>query len=590
MYEHDPRFAGLEAFVAELAHAGMAHACIMPGARSTPLAVIFATHPTLRSWSHVDERSGSFFALGIAKATRRPVAVVCTSGTAAANLLPAAVEAFYAHVPLLLLTADRPPELRDCGAGQTIDQIKLFGTHVKWFAEVGTAEAGLRYFRTLACRAMACACANPPGPVHLNFPFREPLLPRVVSVSHDAERLTSETSAPRPYTVVGDAIASPCEGAVQALAPTLAARPRGLIVCGPQDGTAEFAAAVSRLAQLVGYPILADAVSQLRTGTHDTSLVVDAYDAVLRDETFARSFSPDVVLRFGPMPTSKAFANYLQQHSRCRQIVIDPLSFWNDPTATASEILPWEPVAACNALCRCLSSNEIVSVRHPDEGWQTQWLAAARRVRVAVERQLGSFNELFEGKVFAELSRLLPDGTWLYVGNSMPIRDLESFWPTGPRAIRFLCNRGANGIDGFVSSGLGAAAASDRPVVIVTGDLGFYHDLNGLLAVKRHGVRATIVVINNDGGGIFSFLPQADCDDQVAEYFSTPHGLDFRSAAEMYGCAFTRVASWDQFRAVVASSLCAERTSVIEVPSDRRRNVELHRQIWAAASQALAEG
>jgi 2-succinyl-5-enolpyruvyl-6-hydroxy-3-cyclohexene-1-carboxylate synthase len=590
MYEHDPGFAGLEAFVAELAHAGVAHACIMPGARSTPLAVTFATHPALRSWSHVDERSGSFFALGIAKATRRPVAVVCTSGTAAANLLPAAVEAFYAHVPLLLLTADRPPELRDCGAGQTIDQIKLFGTHVKWFAEVGTAEAGLRYFRTLACRAVARACARPPGPVHLNFPFREPLVPRVASVPHGAELLARATNAQGPYTVVHDACAAPPETAVQALAATLAATPRGLIACGPQDSEAGFAVAVARLAKLVGYPILADAASQLRAGRHDTSLVMDAYDTVLRDETFARSVSPDVALRFGPMPTSKAFASYLQQHPRCRQIVIDPLTFWNDPISMASEILPWEPVTACNALCHCLSSNEIGSVRRADERWRTQWLAAAHRVRAALERQLNSLNELFEGKVFGELSRLLPDGTWLYVGNSMPIRDLESFWPTGPRAIRFLCNRGANGIDGFVSSGLGAAAVSDQPVVIVTGDLGFYHDLNGLLAVKRHGVRATIIVINNDGGGIFSFLPQGDCGEPMAEYFFTPHGLDFRGAAEMYGCAFTRVASWDQFRAAVTSSLQAERTSVIEVPSERRRNVELHRQIWTAASQALAEG
>jgi 2-succinyl-5-enolpyruvyl-6-hydroxy-3-cyclohexene-1-carboxylate synthase len=314
--------------------------------------------------------------------------------------------------------------------------------------------------------------------------------------------------------------------------------------------------------------------------------VVDAYDLLLRDEAFARAHAPDVVLRIGPLPTSKAFSVYLQQHPRCRHLVVDPLSAWNDPTATAAEFLPWDPVVTCDALCTCLSPAKV----EMDDGWTAGWLAAAGRARAAVGRQLESLTELFEGNVFAELSRLLPDGACLYVGNSMPIRDLESFWPTGARAIRFLCNRGANGIDGFISSGLGAAAVSEHPVVIVTGDLGFYHDLNGLLAVKRHAVRATIVVINNDGGGIFSFLPQADCDEQVAEYVYAPHGLDFRGASEMYGCAFTRVTSWAQFREAVTASLRAEGTQVIEVPSDRRRNVELHRQIWAVAARALAAG
>ena len=586
MYERDPTYAGIEAFVTELASSGVQHACIMPGARSTPLAVTFATHPAVRTWAHVDERSGAFFALGVAKATRRPVAVVCTSGTAAANLLPAAVEAYHAHVPLLLLTADRPPELRDCDAGQTIDQIKLFGGHVKWFSEVGSAEAGLRYFQTLACAAVARARANPAGPVHLNFPFREPLMPRVAAAPATAELPVPALAASSARALTHDAVAAPPAAAVRALVACLAATPRGLIVCGASDGAPEFAVAVARLARCLGYPILADAVSQLRAGCHDTSLVIDAYDLLLRDDAFARAHAPDVVLRIGPMPTSKAFGVFLQQHRHCQHLVLDPLSAWNDPTATAGEFLPWDPVAACDALCHHLPSAPVSA----DDGWATGWLSAAGRARAAVTRQIESLTELFEGNVFVELSRLLPDGAWVYVGNSMPIRDLENFWPVSACAIRFLCNRGANGIDGFISSGLGAAAVSDQPVVIVTGDLGFYHDLNGLLAVKRHAVRATIVVINNDGGGIFSFLPQAECDERVAEYFHTPHGLDFHGVSAMYGCAFTRITSWAQFRAAVAASLRAEGTQVIEVPSERRRNVELHRQIFAAAARAVAVG
>lgn len=582
----DPTYAGLEAFVAELVHAGVEHACIMPGARSTPLALTLATEPGVRAWSHIDERSGAFFALGIAKATRRPVAVVCTSGTATANLLPAAIEAFYAHVPLLLLTADRPPELRDCGAAQTIDQIKLYGAHVKWFTEVGMADAGPRYFRTLACQAVARACATPPGPVHLNFPFREPLMPASGSPGIAATDASAADDTSRPSTLVSSVIASPPERAVQTLAAVLAATSRGLIACGPQDGAVDFPAAVVGLAKLIGYPVLADPMSQVRTGVHDTSLVIDAYDALFRDEAPACRFLPNVVLRFGPLPMSKAFATFLQQHPPCRQIVVDPLTPWSDPTSTAAELLPWDPVATCEALSRHFGN----TIDRSGDGWRTEWLTAARRARQAIECQLESLNELFEGKVFAELARLLPDGACLYAGNSMPIRDLETFWPVGSRRIRFLCNRGANGIDGFISSGLGAAAVSEQPLVMVTGDLAFYHDLNGLLAAKRHGLRATIIVINNDGGGIFSFLPQRACGDQVAEYFFTPHGLDFRGAAEMYGCVFTRVASWEQFRSAVMASLHAQQTTVIEVPSDRRRNVKLHRRIWAVAAEAVREG
>jgi 2-succinyl-5-enolpyruvyl-6-hydroxy-3-cyclohexene-1-carboxylate synthase len=577
VYEHDPHFASLEAFVNALAGAGVCHACISPGARSTPLALMLAAQPAIHAWSHIDERSGAFFALGIAKARREPVAIVCTSGTAAANLLPAVIEAFYAHVPLLVLTADRPAELRDCGAGQTIDQIKLYGAHVKWFVEVGTAEAGVQYFRTLGCRAVAAACSTPSGPVHLNFPLREPLVP--YPASHDGEDLVTG-----PRTVAHRAVAAPADATVRALASTLAATPRGLIACGPFDADVGYAAAVARLAERTGYPILADPTSQVRSGTHDTTLVLDAYDALLRDDGFARSMAPKIVVRFGPMPTSKAFLNYLRQHPRCHHIVIDPLGPWNDPTLTAAEIVPCDPVVTCDALCRSLSARALT----PDDAWRARWLTASQQARAVITNQLAGTTELFEGKVFAELSHLLPDGAWLYVGNSMPVRDLETFWPSGSRTVRFLCNRGANGIDGFLSSGLGAAAVSDQPVVIVTGDLGFYHDLNGLLAVKRYGVRATIIVINNDGGGIFSFLPQAQCGAPFTEYFLTPHGLDFRGAVEMYGCSFTRIASWEQFRAVVAAALRAERTSVIEIPSDRTRNVALHQQLWAAPTHALA--
>ncbi|MFQ5665620.1 MAG: 2-succinyl-5-enolpyruvyl-6-hydroxy-3-cyclohexene-1-carboxylic-acid synthase [Candidatus Binatia bacterium] len=593
MYAHDPTFAALEVFVDALVRAGLQHVCIAPGARSTPLALVMISHPDLQAWSHVDERSGAFFALGIAKATRQPVAMVCTSGTAAANLLPAIIEAFYAHIPLLVFTADRPPELHDCGANQTIDQTKLYGTHVKWFTEVGTADAGERYFRALGCRAVATAGATPPGPVHLNFPFREPLVPKPAASgepvrSASGRRIAEAVAQQGTYTVRHAAVAAPSEATVRELAATLSGTPHGLIACGSYDAGAAYAAAITCLAERLRYPIFADPTSQVRTGRHHCALMIDTYDALLRDDALATVWAPDVVVRFGPMPASKAFLRYLQRHPRCRHVVIDPLGGWNDPTGMAAEIVPCDPVATCDALCRCIPTHPSGPRQVQDDDWCAQWCLRDQRARVALARQVDGVTELFEGKVFTELARLLPDGAALYVGNSMPVRDLESYWPSGTRAVRMLCNRGASGIDGFISSGLGAAAVADQPVVMVTGDLGFYHDLNGLLAAKRYGLRATIIVINNDGGGIFSFLPQAACGEGFTEYFLTPHGLDFRGAVEMYGCMFRRIASWEQFRDAVAAALDADRTTVIEVPSNRARNVELHQQVWAAIARAVA--
>lgn len=573
MQDQDPQYAAVRAFVDELVRVGVRHVCVSPGARSTPLALTAADTPGLRAWSHVDERSGAFFALGLAKTLRQPVALVCTSGTAAANFLPALIEAAHARVPLLVLTADRPPELRDCGAAQTIDQIKLYGSQVKWFAEAGGPEAGLRYFRTLACRAVAAAEAGPAGPVHVNFPFREPLVPATGAA-------TPPENYGRAHTIAYHPAGAPTATAVAEVAGALAAAKRGLLLCGLQDGDDRFPAAVTDLAERTGFPVLADPLSQLRSGPHDPRRLVGAYDALLRHEPFAAGMEPDLVLRFGSMPTSKPCTVYLERHRDARHIVVEPYAFWSDPGLLASEIVRADPGAMCAALLARVEKKE------PGD-WARRWLEADRRARAAIDAYLAATDELFEGRVFRELADAVPDGAIVYTGNSMPVRDQETFWPVGSKRVRFLCNRGANGIDGFVSSGLGAAAASDAPVVMVTGDLGFYHDLNGLLAARRHGLRATIVVLNNDGGGIFSFLPQASCQRWFEEYFATPHGLDFRGAVEMYGARFERVSDWAQLRTALSGSIGAARTTVIEVPVDRARNVERHRGVWAAVGDAL---
>ena len=576
-------WAYIGAFADELVRQGVAHAVICPGSRSTPLALMLARQDGLRIWTLVDERSASFFALGLAKASGGAVALVCTSGTAAANFYPAVVEAHYARVPLLVLTADRPHELRDVGAPQAIDQTRLYGVHAKWFMDMALPEAtpdALRYVRTVAGRAVATARSGPAGPVHLNFPLREPLIP----VPPDAE-----PPAFRPpdqaYVAATSGPRAPQPDFVNALAAELAAVEHGLIVCGPQADPA-LAPAVAQLGRALGWPVLADALSGVRCGPHDLSPVVDAYDAFLRDEGWIAAHPPELVLRFGAMPTAKPLLLYVQRYPAARYILVDGDGGWNDPTLLTSEVVHADGARLCAALVGALEAVDTLS-RHT--AWAADWAQANQATRRVLAEQLAQVGELSEGKVFAELAELLPDQAALYVGNSMPVRDLDTFFPASEKAIRFLANRGANGIDGVVSSALGASVANDGPLVLVIGDLSFYHDMNGLLAAKLYNLDATIILLNNDGGGIFSFLPQATGTeaDRFEQLFGTPTGLDFRPAVEMYGGQFRRPATWAAFRQDVRDGIFGRGLTVIEVRTDRARNVAQHRVLWPAVAAAL---
>jgi 2-succinyl-5-enolpyruvyl-6-hydroxy-3-cyclohexene-1-carboxylate synthase len=589
--------AYVRAFVDELVRAGVRHVCVSPGSRSTPLAMLFAEHPGIRLWMHYDERSSAYFGLGVARASREPVALVCTSGSAAANFLPALIEARYARVPLIALTADRPPELRENGAPQTIDQVKLYGDHAKWFFDLplpeGTAE-GLRFVRTLAGRAAATARAAPAGPVHLNLPFREPLVPVAGPTAADADPVAARgRDDGRPYAAVHEGRRAPGPALVDRLAGELADAERGLIICGPQDDP-ELAPAVVALARALGYPVLADPLSGVRCGRHERSLVLDAYDAFLRDAGFVEETPPSAVLRFGAMPTSKPFLLYLQRHPEARQIVVDGAAGWQEPTSLASEHVWADGAALCRGLVESLSAaggtaNGKLPRRDRASAWLERWLTADRAARAAIAAELACIDEPFEGRAFAELAELLPDGATLFAGNSMPVRDLDTYLPSSERTIRMLANRGTNGIDGVVSSALGASVVSAGPLVLVIGDLSLYHDMNGLLAAKLHRLDATIVLLNNDGGGIFSFLPQAAEAEHFELLFGTPHGLDFRPAVEMYGGRFERVTDWPSFREAVGRALTAPGLKVVELPTERKRNVELHRTVWPAVSAALAQ-
>jgi 2-succinyl-5-enolpyruvyl-6-hydroxy-3-cyclohexene-1-carboxylate synthase len=566
--------------VDELARCGLREACLAPGSRSAPLAVALAEHPAVRLHVHVDERSAGFFALGAAKAAGRPAAVLCTSGTAAANLHPAVVEADFGRAPLLVLTADRPPELRGTGANQAVDQVKLYGDGVRLFCEVGAPEAAAagpedrgagRYWRSLASRAWAAATGPPAGPVHLNLAFAEPLLP---------DPLGGEPAPGRPdgapWTRATRPSLRPGAEEVAALRDAVRAGPRGLLVVG--WGASPRPEALDAFAEAAEWPVLADPLSGARRGP----AAVSTYDSLLRVEAFAAEHRPDLVVRIGAGPTSKALTGWLD--GSVPQIVVDPEGGWPDPGRTASQRLVTDPSALLELVATALSGGR----GGPDPTWMRRWRAAEGVARRAIDELLDGIEEPFEGRVARDLVAALPRGATLLVGSSMPVRDVDAF--AAPReGLRLLGNRGASGIDGLVATTLGAAAAAGGPTAALLGDLAFLHDAGSVLGAARRSPGAVLVVCDNDGGGIFSFLPQARLPaPYFEELFATPHGLDLAGLAAAAGIPARRVTKASELLPALDRALGGGRTELLLVASDRDANLARHREVIAAVASAYA--
>lgn len=568
-------YAPLQALVDELARCGMTHAVTCPGSRNAPIALTLAAEERITSLSVVDERAAGFVAVGLAKASGRPVALTCTSGTAAANLLPAVAEAYESRVPLVVLTADRPPELRGIGAGQAIDQIKLYGSFAKWFHEVGSHEPGPAtavHFRALGCRAYWTAAGGRPGPVHLNLPLREPLAPVPESLAPGDWEGRPEG---RPWVVRREAPAEPPDAALGRLAREIAATPRGLIVAGAglPYGTASseerrrLAAAVAALAEVSGWPVLAEPTSGLRCGPHDRSRVIAHYDALLRHDAFASAHAPELVLRLGDTPTSKPLRAWL---AGLQQVVCDPHADWHEPTRTARTLVAADAVRLCEKLTDAVGAG----TGTVDPVWVDSWRAADAVVAGALA-ELDA--EVSEPGAYTALAPLLEDGDTVWVASSMPIRDVETFFPQLSAEVRLLAHRGANGIDGTIASAFGASLAGARRTFLLTGELALLHDLGGLVAAARHGARPTIVCVNNGGGGIFDFLPVAE-QAQAASYVEhivTPADVDLAHVAALARLPHVVAGTPAEIRDAATDA------ALIEVRTERAANVALHRSLHA---------
>lgn len=557
------------ALVDEWVRAGMRHAVLCPGSRSTPLALAIASRPELSVHVRLDERGAGFFALGLARATGRPAIVCVTSGTAAAELHPAVIEAHHGRVPVIVCTADRPPELHGVGAPQTIEQGGLYGTAVRWSAEPGVAVAETaESWRSLGARAAAEAVSGPlgPGPVHLNLAFRDPLV-------GSPGPLPPGRPDGRPFHLVDPATAGAGRVAEGASLP----QGRGLIVAGDGCGPV---ASVLALAEHLGWPVLADPRSGCRV---DHPLVVGAADAIAR--TAPDDLRPEVILRLGAGWSSKALPGFV---SGATVHAVDPWWRWEDADRSVAVVHRIDPGAFGEAVRRHSSAP-------PLPGWLAGWQQAERSAQAAIDRTLSELG-LCEPLVARRVARLVPGDGTVVVSSSMPVRDLEWFAPAVAVPPRVLANRGANGIDGVCSTALGVAAASEGPVVAVLGDLAFFHDLSALVGSGDGGAvtgaPCTVLVVDNGGGGIFEFLPQAGTveRDTFDRIFGTPQAADVVQAAAGLGLDTADVGTPDALDEILraASTLKRHLVARVRVPA-RPGNVEVHRRIHAAVADALRQ-
>ena len=573
---YDATTAFARCLVDEWWRGGVTDAVLSPGSRSAPVALALAEHGKIAVHVHLDERSASFFALGLAKATGRPAILLCTSGTAAANFHPAVLEASYGRVPMIVCTADRPPELREVGEAQTVDQTRLYGTAVRWYVEAEApslrhgeaAEAGI--WRSLAARALAEALGPPSGPVHLNLPFREPLVP-------------SGPARP-PFDLGGRPEGKPWfrrpisprradDDTVSELARRVAGTKRGVLLAG--WGLSPFAVgALERLAKAAGWPILADPLSGLRRGP----LAVSTYDALSRIGGIRDELQPDLVLRVGAPLTSRQAMAWL---SGSPTLMVDPHRSWADPPRASDLVIEAEPGPLLDAVAGRLTPG--------DTAWLSRWMQVEGTAREAIDGALDAWPVPFEGRVARDLMACLPDGACLAVASSMPVRDLETF-AAGRGGVTVMANRGVNGIDGFVSTVLGLAASrTSRVTVALLGDLCLLHDANGLLGAGGRGLDGVLVVLDNNGGGIFSFLPQATLPAHFEELFGTPQEVDLAALGALHGVPVTEVDRADALGPAVTDAIAAGGLRMVRVQTRRDENVERHHLALQAVADALGQ-
>ena len=567
----------IAALVDEFYQLGIRHAVFSPGSRSTTMAMLFTEYEGFETYMNIDERSASFMALGIAKAHKEPTVLVCTSGSAVAHYLPAILEAQYSGVPLIVLSADRPHTLLHVGAPQTVDQQKIFGTAVNYFEELAVPQEShyYTYPRQVARKAYMKAMDTKKGPVHINVPLFEPLVPELSRNHFEAGRSSFKVVKPNYSSVFGcdtrnnlthinNAIdVAHNNDSTKEINDLLERYERILILAGPQIDIDE-ANTIRFFGEALQAPILADPLSNVR-GCDTSKVVISTYDALLAGQSLWHELKPDCVIQFGQIVVSKRVQQMVASWDNVEYIEVNPTMDSMNPTGKTTMHMQASIDVFTN----------LYGVKNDSPAYLGKW----QHLETAGKQKLGTAIEepsCFEGRTIRELQQHISDNAQVLIANSMSIRDFDYFWFSGESKAVLYGNRGVNGIDGTISTALGLAA-NGRPTYLVTGDLSLFHDLNGLAVAKTHNLNLTIILHNNDGGGIFEYLPQKGTK-HFDYLFSTSQGLDYSGAAKLYGCGYTKISSPDELSFVLAKIGQESGVHIIEIPTNREYSRELHKK------------
>jgi len=572
-------FIWAKAFVNQLCDLGVRFACISPGSRSTPLTLAFAEQKKIKCFVHIDERVSGFFALGLAKSRGLPVAIVTTSGTATAELYPAIIEAYQQRIPLIICTADRPPELLNTGANQTINQWNLYKNHIRWFKYIGLPQLSVKRIinlQKIAVRAFETSLIKNKGPVHLNFPFRKPLEPNSFTDEVEDEILMAIRN-----TIVAEVNINRNEGLskketkqINKVAENIIEKEKGLIIVGPKEYDPKFVSNIKQLSKVTGYPVLADGVSHLRFKT----LILDNniccnYNAYLRSQKFKNNLKPGIILQFGRTVTSVFLQNYMEQSKPLRFIINDYGDLFGP--SNKSNVFKINPVTFCENLIRVLIESKLKR-KH-------SWIDIFKKTELLTEEiktlALKKSNLKIEPKVISEIISILPSNTKIMVGNSLSIRDFDNFVGKTNKNLKLFFNRGASGIDGVTSTALGIALI-EKPTVLITGDLSFLHDLNALLPAKKYSIPLVVILINNNGGGIFDMLPVSS-SNKFKTYFKTPHNLNIAPMVKSFGLEHHLIKNEKDLKIKLINSLQKKSFAVLEIKTDSILSKKMRKKYWA---------
>jgi len=568
-------------FFEQLAKLGVKHVCVSPGSRSTPLTLAAAYNKKLTCLKIIDERSSAFFATGIARTTGAPVALICTSGTATAEYYPAIIEAYQQRIPLIVCTADRPPELINRGANQTINQKNLYGNHIRFFADAGlpdTSGRKLESIKKLAVRAFAISSSTDKGPVHINFPFEKPFEPETYT---DKIPVNFEVKYIMKKELNSSSLVSPKE--FESLFNIIAKAKRGLIIVGPDEYNTKFPQLINAVANKTGFPIFADGASQLRFGKYSKNNVIANYDALLRSVYYLKDFSPDLILQFGRTITSKGLEQFLEKTSASKYL-INEFGDWFDPTNNAINALAIKPINFCREL---LASNKILPLTIEKKKWN-KFITSTNLSAEKIKEQIFAASTFpNEPKTINLLLKNLPGKANIMLSNSLPVRDFDFFASNLDKNITVFHNRGASGIDGIISTALGIASVSKDPTILITGDLAFYYDLTSLLTAKQYNIPLVIILVNNNGGGIFQFLPVSKYKKVFEQFFTMPHSLSFKNFVKEFGGNYSLLKNQSDFKKHLTTALSAKNFSVLEIQTDAVSSLQLRRKYWEKVSDSF---